>query len=79
MLSDVYPMNCRMILTMHHAVQRYLSASGMGKRTGFAWPNGMMAVIMPLQRVFAAKVTESLVQRQSGIAKTAEALVRFAS
>ena len=42
------------------------------------WPNGMTAVKMPLQRVFAAKVTKSLVQRQSGIAKTTEAPVRFA-
>jgi len=52
----------RMILKMHHAVERNHSTFGMGKRTGLAWPKDMTAVEMPLQRKFTTKVIASLVQ-----------------
>jgi hypothetical protein len=50
-----------MILKMHYTIERDLSASRMGKRTGLAWLKGVMAGKMPPQRIFVAKVSQSIV------------------
>jgi hypothetical protein len=61
------PVNSRrMILKTHHTIERDLSASRMEKRTGLARLEGVMAVEMPPQRIFTAKVSQSIVQRQGG-------------
>ncbi len=66
------------LIKMHRAVERDLSASRNGERTWFARLKWMMAGKMPPQRIFAAEVTQSLVQRQSRFADAMEALVWFA-
>ena len=50
----------RMIFKMHHTVKRDCRIFGMRERTGFAGSKRMTAVEVPLQRIFTAKVMESL-------------------
>ena len=69
----------RVILEMHYSVERDVSTSSVGKWTEFAGLEGMVASKVPPQRVFAAQVSLSLVQRQAGIAKAVKTLVRLAS
>lgn len=53
----------RMILEMHHAVERNDNKFGMRKKTGLAWPKSMTAVKMPPQQKLTAKIMESLFQK----------------
>ncbi len=53
----------RMILEMHHAVERNDSTFETRKRTELAWLKDMTAIEMSSQRKFTIKIMKSLVQR----------------
>lgn len=80
LIRHVDPVNRRrMVLRMHHAVKRDCGTFRMGGRTGFVGLKRVTAVEVPLQRIFTAKVVQSLLQRQGGVTQTIKALIGFAS
>lgn len=80
LIRHIDPINRRrMILRIHHAINRDYGTFRIGERTGFAGLKRVTAVEVPLQRIFTAKVLKSLLQQQGYNTQTIKALIGFAS